>query len=87
MPIKVAIVEDSDKIREGLAALINGSPAFSCVATYENAEDALKYLPGKKPDVVLMDIGLPKMSGIECVEELNRARAGDSGHDADRVRR
>jgi DNA-binding NarL/FixJ family response regulator len=72
MPIKVAIVEDSEKIREGLAVLINGSPAFSCVATYENAEEALKYLPGKKPDVVLMDIGLPKMSGIECVEELKK---------------
>ena len=74
MPIKVAIVEDNEKIREGLAVLIDSSPAFSCVATYENAEDALKYLPGKKPDVVLMDIGLPQMSGIECVKEL-RERA------------
>lgn len=70
MPIKVAIVEDNEKIREGLAVLIGGSPSFTCVATYANAEDALTYLPGKKPDVVLMDIGLPKMSGIECLEEL-----------------
>ena len=72
MPITVAIVEDNEKIRHGLEVLINGSPEFSCVATYETAEDALKYLPAKKPDVVLMDIGLPGMSGIECVEELKK---------------
>lgn len=72
MPIKVAIVEDNDKIREGLAVLVGGSPSFACVAMYANAEDALEHLPRKKPDVVLMDIGLPKMSGIECVEELKK---------------
>ena len=76
MPIKVAIVEDNEKIRAGLAVLVDGSPLFSCVATYANAEDALEHLPRKKPDVVLMDIGLPKMSGIECVEKL-RERAPD----------
>jgi len=70
MPIKVAIVEDNEKIRAGLAVLVDGSPSFNCVATYANAEDALEHLPRKKPDVVLMDIGLPKMSGIECVEKL-----------------
>ena len=72
MPTTVAIVEDNGKIRDGLEVLINGSSEFSCVATYETAEDALKSLPGKKPDVVLMDIGLPGMSGIECVEELKK---------------
>ncbi|OGU70373.1 MAG: DNA-binding response regulator [Ignavibacteria bacterium RBG_16_34_14] len=70
MNINVAIVEDNDKIRDGLSLLIDGSDGFHCVATYSNAEDALKYLPNKKPDVVLMDIQLPKMSGIECVENL-----------------
>ena len=70
MIINVAIVEDNDKIRDGLSLLIDGSEGFHCVATYSNAEDALKYLPGQKPDVVLMDIHLPKMSGIECVENL-----------------
>lgn len=70
MPIKVAIVEDSEEIREGLSVLINGSSGFLCVATYPTAEVALKYLPAQKPDVVLMDIQLPKMSGIECVEKL-----------------
>ena len=70
MNINVAIVEDNDKIRDGLSLLIDGSEGFHCVATYSNAEDALKFLPGQKPDVVLMDIQLPKMSGIECVENL-----------------
>lgn len=73
MPTRVAIVEDNDKIRDGLEILINGSPEFSCVATYESAEEALKYLPGKKPDVVLMDIALPGMSGIECVGDLKKS--------------
>jgi len=70
MNINVAIVEDNDKIRDGLSLLIDGSEGFNCVAAYSNAEDALKFLPGQKPDVVLMDIQLPKMSGIECVENL-----------------
>ncbi|MBI4547852.1 MAG: response regulator transcription factor [Ignavibacteriae bacterium] len=70
MAIRVAIVEDNEKIREGLATLIDGSEGFQCLATYETAEEALRYLPAYKPDVVLMDIQLPKMSGIECVEKL-----------------
>lgn len=70
MPIKVAIVEDHQEIREGLAMLINGSSGFACVATYSHAEEALDELPRETPDVVLMDIQLPKMSGIECVARL-----------------
>jgi YesN/AraC family two-component response regulator len=70
MPIKVAIVEDNREIREGLAVLINGSPGFACVATYPNAEEALDEIPREAPDVVLMDIRLPRMSGIECVARL-----------------
>jgi DNA-binding NarL/FixJ family response regulator len=75
MAIRVAIVEDNEKIREGLAVLIDGSEGFKCSATYENAEEALRYLPAYNPDVVLMDIQLPKMSGIECVEKLKEWRA------------
>ena len=72
MPIRVGIVEDNEKVRDGLEVLINASPGFSCVSTYETAEEAIKYMPGKNPDVVLMDIGLPGMSGIQCVEELKK---------------
>ena len=56
MDIKVAIVEDNDEIREGLSVLIDDSEGYHCTATYPSAEEALKYLPAHKPDIVLMDI-------------------------------
>jgi DNA-binding NarL/FixJ family response regulator len=70
MIINVAIVEDNNKIREGLAAIIDGSEGFRCKAKYESAEEALRKLPEENPEVVLMDINLPGMSGIECVIRL-----------------
>ena len=70
MPINVSIVEDDAGIRESLATLINGASKFKCVSSYANAEEALKDIPLKKPDVVLMDINLPRMNGIECVQKL-----------------
>lgn len=72
--IKVAIVEDDAKVRESLAILINGTPAFSCVGSFPNAEVAMKDLPQQWPDVVVMDINLPKMSGIECAGKLKTQR-------------
>ncbi len=74
MIINIAIVEDNDEIREGLSYLINSSDGFKCAAKYSNAEDALVQLPKKDIDVVLMDINLPGMSGIECVAELKRQK-------------
>ena len=68
--VTVAIVEDNHDIREGLALLINGAPGFKCIAACANAEEALVGLPVKQPDVILMDIQLPGMSGIECIREL-----------------
>ncbi len=70
MPITVAIVEDNKEIREGLAILINGSEGFSCVATYPTAEAAIQSIENDNPDIILMDIQLPGMSGIECVRRL-----------------
>jgi len=70
MPIKVAIVEDSQEVREGIAYLLKASQGFQCVATFGSAEDALDDLVKAEPDVVLMDIGLPGMSGIECIRQL-----------------
>lgn len=67
---KVAIVEDNAGIRESLAILINGSPGFQCIGTFPSAEVALQKLPQGWPDVILMDINLPEMSGIECVAKL-----------------
>jgi DNA-binding NarL/FixJ family response regulator len=66
--INVAIVEDNKTIREGLAALINGTTGFSCIGTYGDCESFLSELHTLPADVVLMDIGLPGMNGIEGVK-------------------
>ncbi|MFT6148456.1 MAG: DNA-binding NarL/FixJ family response regulator [Saprospiraceae bacterium] len=68
--IEVAIVDDKRDIREGLQLIIDNADGFKCVATYSDGESAAEGLPNVKPDVVLMDIGLPKMSGIDCVKIL-----------------
>jgi DNA-binding NarL/FixJ family response regulator len=68
--IQVAIVEDDDEIRANLGHRIGSNPAFRLLRSYGDAESALADLPRHKPDVVLMDINLPGMDGIECVREL-----------------
>ena len=72
MPIKISIVEDSDKFRETLARVLNRAEGFRCISHYANAEEALKALPQDKPEVVLMDINLPGMNGVECVRQLKQ---------------
>ncbi len=71
--ISVAIVEDDADIRQGLQLLLKGTPGFACVAAYSNCELALREIAEHLPDVVLMDIQLPGMSGIEGVRRLKRA--------------
>ena len=71
-PIKVAIVEDRREIREGLAMLIGGTDGFYCADSYRSAEEALDKIEHNQPDVVLMDIGLPGMSGIQALQLLKR---------------
>ena len=73
-PIKVAIVEDDDWIRENLAGQIDLAPGYCCVSRYRTGEEALAGLPSEAPDVVLMDINLPGLSGIECVHRLKALR-------------
>ncbi len=70
--IQVAIVEDTVDIREGLALLIGSSEGFVCTHVFSTAEEALTKLPLIKPDVVLTDINLPGMSGIELVKSLKQ---------------
>jgi DNA-binding NarL/FixJ family response regulator len=70
MLINVGIVEDNKKISEGLAILIDGSDGFRCKTAYGTAEEALRKFPLENPDVVLMDINLPGISGIECIIRL-----------------
>jgi DNA-binding NarL/FixJ family response regulator len=71
-PINVAIVEDNRSIRESLRRIIELSPGFRCVSAVGSGEEALEELPAQPPDVVLMDINLPRMSGIECTGQLRR---------------
>ncbi|GAA5484778.1 response regulator transcription factor [Haloferula sargassicola] len=70
--IKVGIVEDSETTREGLETIINLSPDFRVACSCDTAESALAKLPRHAPEVVLMDIQLPGMSGIECVWRLKK---------------
>ena len=66
-PLLVGLVEDDDLVREGLRVLIDGSPGFHCVGAWPSVEDALAALPAEVPDVLLMDIQLPGLSGTEGV--------------------
>ena len=70
VPIKVSIIEDDDWIRENLAHQIRQTQGFACCGSYASGELALNQMPSNIPDVVLMDINLPKMSGIDCVRKL-----------------
>lgn len=67
--INVAIIEDNKIIREGLAALINGTSGYSCIGTFSNCENFLSDIKTLSIDVALMDIGLPGMNGIEGVKK------------------
>jgi len=67
---RISIVEDTDHIREILKSRINETDDLYCITDYANAEEAVADLPEAKPDVVIMDIGLPGMSGIECMMKV-----------------
>jgi DNA-binding NarL/FixJ family response regulator len=69
-PIRVAVIEDRRDIREGLAALINGTEGFECNGACRSMEEALEAIGRNLPDVALVDIGLPGMSGIEGIRIL-----------------
>ena len=68
--IKVAIIEDRREIREGLAMLIGGTPGYHCTGSYRSMEEALSKIGSELPEIVLCDIGLPGMSGIEGMHLL-----------------
>jgi len=69
-PISVCIVEDNAGTRDSLAAMLKNAPGLCCLATYPSAEAAIAGMPEQKPDVALVDIHLPGMSGIDCVAQL-----------------
>jgi DNA-binding NarL/FixJ family response regulator len=71
--ITVSIVEDDDWLREDLMRKISNAEGFRCLSSYASAEMALKKLPVESPNVVIMDINLPGLNGIECVRRLKEA--------------
>jgi DNA-binding NarL/FixJ family response regulator len=68
--VRIALVEDITEVRESWARLINEIPDFKCVCCCSSGEDALRRMPAEAVDVVLMDIQLPRMSGIACTARL-----------------
>jgi DNA-binding NarL/FixJ family response regulator len=74
--ITVAIVEDDKKLRETVVRYLKAQPGIKCVADFPNAEAALAGLPQVRPAVVLLDINMPGMSGIECIPLLQQALPG-----------
>lgn len=74
MAINVSIVEDNRGARESLRELLVRAPGLRCASVHSSGEHALEHLPAEPPDVVLMDINLPGMSGIECVARLKAGR-------------
>jgi len=71
-PLRVVIVEDERDVREGLAILIHGTPGFQCLRGCRTMEEALTHLDGDRPDVLLTDIGLPGMSGIDGIAHVRQ---------------
>ena len=68
--IRVSIVDDEVDLRENIAGFVDAAKGFRCISVHGSAEEALVRLPNEKPDVILMDINLGGMSGIECVRRL-----------------
>jgi DNA-binding NarL/FixJ family response regulator len=71
MSVTLSIVEDRAGFRESMVRMLNDAPGFRCLHAYGSAEEALKGIPEAPPDVVLMDINLPGMNGVECVRLLH----------------
>src|SRR3954469_2520130 len=76
MPIRVSIVEDLAEIREGLADLVRSDRELLMIGSFEDAESAADKLPHLQADVVLMDINLPGMSGIDCIKTIKEKCPG-----------
>ncbi len=74
--ITVSIVEDDVRVRGSLARMVDATNGLSCVSQHSDAESAVREIPIVAPDVVLMDINLPKMNGVECVRKLKELLPG-----------
>ncbi len=70
MPVSISVVEDDSRYSRTLEQVLNCEPELRCISTHPNAEDALKKLPSLRPNIVLVDLELPKRSGIDLIREL-----------------
>ncbi len=70
--IAISIIEDQPEVRESLVACLSHEPGLRCVGAHATGEEGLRNIPGEKPDVVLMDINLPGMNGIQCAARLKK---------------
>jgi len=68
--IRVSIIEDSIDLNKVLELMITGTPGLMCISTHNTGEDACKKIENSPPDIVLVDLGLPGMSGQECIHQL-----------------
>jgi DNA-binding NarL/FixJ family response regulator len=76
MPIKVSIVEDLDEVREGICELIQSDRELQMVGSFSDAETAVEKIPSLNADVVIMDINLPGMSGVQCIQLIKEKCPG-----------
>jgi DNA-binding NarL/FixJ family response regulator len=76
MPVRVSIVEDLTEVREGLVDLVQSDAELSMVSSFKDAESAAQQLPGQRVDIVVMDINLPGMSGIDCIRSIKEKCPG-----------
>lgn len=68
--VSISIVDDEAELRQSIRAFLDNSPGFRCVSSYGSGEEALRHLPADNPDVILMDINMKGMNGIECVRQM-----------------
>ncbi len=87
MKKSVVVVEDDRGLREQLVQILETAPDIKCLGAYVSAEEALPQILAKNPDVVLMDIKLPGMSGIQCVVEIKKDHADQADHHGHGLRR
>ncbi|HZV70231.1 MAG TPA: response regulator transcription factor [Saprospiraceae bacterium] len=76
MSITISIVEDLDEVRDGLTQFISLNAEFKMLRTFRTAEEAIKEIPGLRPEIVIMDINLPGMNGIECIRQVKDQSPG-----------
>lgn len=76
MSIRISIVEDLVEVREGLTQFISLNSEFNVLSAYQTAEEAVREIPALKPDIVIMDINLPGMNGIECIRQVKSKTPG-----------